>query len=179
VTLVVLLGGARAGKSALALELAERWSGSLAYVATAEARDEEMTRRIERHRAERKRAWTTVEEPLALLEAVAGLKENDAAVVDCLTLWVANVLERGDDPAAVVAEADAAAGLAATRRAPVIVVTNEVGLGIVPANALARRYRDVLGDVNRAFVARADTSAFVIAGKALTLGDTPTLETIW
>jgi adenosylcobinamide kinase/adenosylcobinamide-phosphate guanylyltransferase len=179
VTLVVLLGGARAGKSALALELAERWSGSLAYVATAEARDEEMARRIARHRVERPESWTTVEKPLALLEAIEALREDEAAIVDCLTLWVANVLERGDDPAAVVAEAEAAAKRAAARAAPVIAVTNEVGLGIVPANALARSYRDVLGDVNRTFVARAETSAFVVAGKALPLLDAPTLETSW
>jgi adenosylcobinamide kinase/adenosylcobinamide-phosphate guanylyltransferase len=179
VTLVVLLGGARAGKSALALELADRWRGPVTYVATAEARDGEMARRIERHRAERPESWTTVERPLALLEAIEALREDEAAIVDCLTLWVANVLERGDDRAAVVAEAETAAKLAAARAAPVIAVTNEVGLGIVPANALARRYRDALGDVNRAFVARAETSAFVIAGKALPLRDAPTLETSW
>jgi adenosyl cobinamide kinase/adenosyl cobinamide phosphate guanylyltransferase len=178
VTLVVLLGGARAGKSALALELAERWRGPVAYVATAEARDEEMARRIERHRGERPGSWTTVEKPLALLEAIEALREDEAAIVDCLTLWVANVLERGDAPAAVLAEAEEAAKRAAARTAPVIVVTNEVGLGIVPVNALARSYRDALGDVNRAFVARAESSAFVVAGKALALRDSP-LETTW
>jgi adenosylcobinamide kinase / adenosylcobinamide-phosphate guanylyltransferase len=178
-TLVVLLGGARAGKSALALELAERWTGPVAYIATAEARDEEMAARIERHRRERRASWTTIEEPLALCQALESLKGEQAAIVDCLTLWVANLLERGDDPAAIVAEAGKVAQAASVRNAPVIAVTNEVGLGIVPANALARTYREVLGEVNRAFVKAAESAAFVIAGKALTLDGATTLQTPW
>jgi adenosyl cobinamide kinase/adenosyl cobinamide phosphate guanylyltransferase len=96
VSLVVLLGGARAGKSALAQELAARWEGPVAYVATAEARDEEMAERIERHRRERPEGWTTVEEPLELRAVLERLEHGQAAVVDCLTLWVSNALERGD-----------------------------------------------------------------------------------
>ena len=168
-TLVVLVGGARAGKSALALEEAGRWNGPVAYIATAAARDEEMAERIERHRRGRPESWSTVEEPLELLGALESLPDDCGAVVDCLTLWVSNALERGDDDAAIVHEAARVVEHAASRTAPVIVVTNEVGLGIVPANELARRYRDVLGEVNRTFVARADSAAFVVAGKALTL----------
>lgn len=167
-SLVVLLGGARAGKSALAVELGERWDGAVAYVATAEAGDEEMARRIEQHRAARSLRWTTIEEPLALREVLGGLDEHMLAVVDCLTLWVANLIARDDR---VVKEAEAVAEVAAARSAPVIVVTNEVGLGIVPANPLGRTYRDVLGEVNRAFVERADDAAFVVAGKLLPLHD--------
>jgi adenosylcobinamide kinase / adenosylcobinamide-phosphate guanylyltransferase len=171
VTLVVLLGGARAGKSALAVELAARSHAPVAYIATAEGRDEEMAARIARHRAERPVGWTTVEEPVALREVVEALDENQAAIVDCLTLWVSNLLERGDEHETVVAEATAVADAAAARQAPVVVVTNEVGLGVVPTNELARRFRDLLGEVNRLFVGRADEASFVIAGKRIRLED--------
>ena len=170
-TLVVLLGGARAGKSALALDLAAGWNGPVSYIATAEARDEEMAERIERHRTRRPDSWSTVEEPVALGDALAVLPADQAAVIDCLTLWVANVLERGDDHDAIVAEGEAIARAAADRRAPVIAVTNEVGLGIVPANELARSYRDLLGTVNRAFVAQSERAALVVAGRLLKLDD--------
>jgi adenosyl cobinamide kinase/adenosyl cobinamide phosphate guanylyltransferase len=168
VTLRVLIGGARAGKSRLAVELAGRWPGPVAYVATAEERDDEMASRIEQHRRERPPSWRTVEEPLLLRSTVEALAEDEAAVLDCLTLWVANRLER-DEPDGIVAEAVGTAAAAAARAAPVIVVTNEVGLGIVPANELARAYRDVLGEVNRVFVAQAQEAALVVAGKALRL----------
>jgi adenosyl cobinamide kinase/adenosyl cobinamide phosphate guanylyltransferase len=171
VSLVLLLGGARAGKSAAAQRLAERWDGPVTFVATAEALDEEMAARIARHRRERPAGWTTVEEPLALREAVAAVDSGSAAIVDCLTLWVANTLGRGEE--AVLAEAAETAALAAAHGAPVIVVSNEVGLGIVPANAEARAYRDRLGAVNRVFAERAETAALVVAGRLLRLEETP------
>ena len=167
-SLVVLLGGARAGKSAFAVELARDWNGAVAYIAPAEAGDDEMARRITRHRDERPAEWTTIEEPVALREALLGLDGGTYAVVDCLTLWVANLIEGGGD---VLAEAEATANVAAERGAPTVVITNEVGLGIVPATPLGREYRDVLGAVNAAFVARADDAAFVVAGRALPLLD--------
>ena len=174
-TLVVLTGGARAGKSALALELASRWDGPVAVVATAEARDEEMASRIERHRSTRPASWTTVEEPVALREAIEGLPERQLAIVDCLTLWVANLLERGDSEDTIVDEARAVADASAAREAPVIAVTNEVGLGVVPVTPLGRAYRDVLGAVNREFVARADHAGLVVAGRVLRLETAGTL----
>lgn len=167
-SLVVLTGGARAGKSELALRYASRWQGPVAYVATAEGRDEEMTRRIERHRAERPGDWLTVEEPLALREVLESLGGR-LAIVDCLTLWVANLLERGDGEQAILEEAAETAAAAAARRVPTIVVTNEVGLGVVPATPLGRAYRDLLGSVNRVFVERADDARLVVAGRALRL----------
>jgi adenosyl cobinamide kinase/adenosyl cobinamide phosphate guanylyltransferase len=166
VSLIVLLGGARAGKSALAVELAERWDGDVAYVATAEAGDDEMARRIEQHRAERSPHWRTIEEPLALRDALESLDADTLAIVDCLTLWVANLLARGD---AALAEAEAVAELAAKRRAPVIAVTNEVGLGVVPPTFAGREYRDVLGAVNAIFVRHARDAAFVVAGRPFPL----------
>jgi adenosyl cobinamide kinase/adenosyl cobinamide phosphate guanylyltransferase len=170
--LVVLTGGARAGKSALAVRMAERWDGPVAYVATAEALDAEMARRIERHRAERPGDWRTVEEPLELRDALESLGGR-LAIVDCLTLWVANLLERGDGERAILEEAAGAAGVAAAREAPTIVVTNEVGLGIVPPTPLGRAYRDVLGSVNRVFVERAEEALLVVAGRALRLEPWP------
>ncbi|MDX6422979.1 MAG: adenosylcobinamide kinase / adenosylcobinamide-phosphate guanylyltransferase [Gaiellaceae bacterium] len=165
-SLTVLLGGARAGKSALALELARNQCAPVVYIATAEAGDEEMASRIEQHRKERPEAWRTVEEPVALRSALASVEADTYVVVDCLTLWVANLLARGDD---VLPEAEAVAELAAGRRGPTIVVSNEVGLGIVPASPVAREYRDLLGAVNAAFVSKAKDTAFVVAGRAIPL----------
>ena len=165
-SLTVLLGGARAGKSALALALASDHGGPVVYIATAEAGDDEMAMRISRHRAERPDEWETVEEPIELRSVLASVQPEACVVVDCLTLWVANVQARGGD---VVSEADAVAELAAARRSPTIVVSNEVGLGIVPASPVAREFRDLLGAVNAAFVRRADDAAFVVSGCAIPL----------
>jgi adenosyl cobinamide kinase/adenosyl cobinamide phosphate guanylyltransferase len=157
-TLVVYVGGARSGKSRLAVERAAAARAPVVFVATGEAGDEEMAERIARHRAERPVDWQTVEEPLELARALQEAPADATVVVDCLSLWVAN---GGGDGAAVEA--------AAARRALTIAVTNEVGLGIVPANALARDYRDALGRVNAAWVAAADEAYFVVAGKTLAL----------
>ena len=165
-SLTFLLGGARSGKSTLALQLATRASGSVTLIATAEARDEEMMERIERHRSERPQGWETVEEPLEL-EAVLGLvPEDQVVVVDCISLWVANLLECGENAEGRNA---AAVELARKRPAATIVVSNEVGLGVVPVSELGRRYRDVLGRVNAQWAAAADEAALVVAGRMLRL----------
>jgi adenosylcobinamide kinase / adenosylcobinamide-phosphate guanylyltransferase len=174
--LVVLVGGARAGKSTLAAGLARRWDGPVAFVATAESGDDEMRSRIERHRAERPAEWMTVEEPVRLRDELVGLDDDVFAVVDCLTLWVANLLERGDSEQEIFEEAEAVATLAGGRAAPVVVVTNEVGLGIVPATQIGRAYRDLLGRVNATFVERADRAALVVAGRPLQLDRPAALE---
>jgi adenosylcobinamide kinase / adenosylcobinamide-phosphate guanylyltransferase len=168
-SLVLLLGGARSGKSALALRLARESRAPVVFVATAEALDDEMRERIARHRAERDRAWRTVEEPVALEAALRAAPPDACVVVDCLSLWVANLLGRGADAVEVEAEAAAAASAAAERGARTIAVTNEVGLGVVPATPLGRAYRDVLGRVNQTWAARAQKAAFVVAGRALPL----------
>lgn len=169
--LTVLLGGARSGKSALATTLASGTDLPVVVVVTAEARDEEMTERIGRHRAARPAAWTTVEEPLDLASALHGVTPEAFVVLDCLSLWVSNAMEAGWHDERILAEAlEVAAGLA-ERVAPAVVVSNEVGLGIVPMNALARRYRDTLGRVNATFVGEAGHAYFVVAGKALALED--------
>ena len=165
--LVLLLGGARSGKSRLAVRLAAESGLPVVFVATGEAGDEEMAERIERHRAERPASWETVEEPLRLRAALEAAPADACLVVDCLSLWVANVLERAD----VETEATAAAAVARGRTAPTIAVSNEVGLGVVPATPLGREYRDVLGRVNAIWAEAADKSYFVVAGKTLALGD--------
>ena len=165
-TLVVLLGGARSGKSALALELA---GGRGTFLATATAGDEEMAARIERHRGERPAAWTTVEEPVALGAALGSVAADEPVVLDCLSLWVSNLIEAGWDDAAIEREARAVARVAAARAAKTVAVSNEVGSGVVPATALGRRYRDVLGRVNAIWAAEAERALLVVAGRTLEL----------
>jgi adenosylcobinamide kinase / adenosylcobinamide-phosphate guanylyltransferase len=168
VSLVVLLGGARSGKSLLALRLAERASAPVVFLATGEAGDEEMADRIARHRHERPASWSTVEEPVELERSVAAVDGEATLIVDCLSLWVSNLIERRPAPE-IEAAAAAAVQVAAARSGLTIVVSNEVGLGIVPVNALARGYRDVLGRVNALWVAAADEAYFVVAGRTIKL----------
>jgi adenosylcobinamide kinase / adenosylcobinamide-phosphate guanylyltransferase len=169
VSLTFLLGGARSGKSTLATELASSSGGRVTVIATGEARDDEMAARIASHRAERPAAWRTVEEPLELEAALAAVPAESAVIVDCLSLWVANLIERGDDDGDVEAFSERVADVARKRTPPTIVVSNEVGLGIVPASPLGRRYRDVLGRVNAQWAAVADEAALVVAGRKLRL----------
>ena len=168
-SLTFLLGGARSGKSARATELASRWNGPVSFIATGEPGDEEMAERISRHRAERPREWETIEEPLELEAALSRVPPEHAVVVDCLSLWVANLLESGKDDEMVGAASERAAAVARKRSSPTIVVSNEVGLGVVPPSPLGRRYRDVLGRVNAHWAAVADEAAFIVAGRALQL----------
>jgi adenosyl cobinamide kinase/adenosyl cobinamide phosphate guanylyltransferase len=167
--LTLLLGGARSGKSALALRLAHEAGAPVTFVATAEAGDEEMAARIATHRAERPRGWVTVEEPVHLQAALSSVPDDATVVVDCLTLWVANLTGTGMGDSDVVERAAAVAALAAARPAPVVVISNEVGWGIVPADAPTRRYRDLLGRVNATFALHAQQAFLVVAGRALAL----------
>jgi adenosylcobinamide kinase / adenosylcobinamide-phosphate guanylyltransferase len=169
--LTLLLGGARSGKSALAARLAGRWDGPVTVVVTGEARDAEMAERIRRHRAARPGHWGTVEEPLELEAALAAAPADAFVVLDCLTLWVSNLLERGPDDRRVEALARSAAARAAARAAPTVAVSNEVGSGIVPADALSRRYRDLLGLVNAVWAEAAGQSLLLVAGRAVALAD--------
>ena len=168
-SLTLLIGGARAGKSDLAVALAERAGKPVSFVATARAIDEEMADRIERHRAERPSGWVTVEAPVDLRGALGRVPEGATAIVDCLTLWVSNLLEDGCDDEEVVARAEAAAEAARARDGRTIAVTNEVGAGIVPMHPLSRRYRDLLGRVNAIWASRASRALLVVAGRVLPL----------
>jgi adenosyl cobinamide kinase/adenosyl cobinamide phosphate guanylyltransferase len=169
--LVLLTGGARSGKSRLAVRLASRSGAPVVVIATAEARDEEMAERIRRHLAKRPPGWVTVEEPIDLEGALVRASEDACALVDCLTLWIANLMERAFSDVEIEERARKAASVAAARAAPTIAVTNEVGSGIVPANALARRYADVLGRVNLAWAEEADRVLLVVSGRVLPLSD--------
>ena len=169
--LILLLGGARSGKSALAARLAGRWDGPVTVVVTGEARDAEMAERIRRHRAGRPGHWRTVESPREPEAALAGAPADAFVVLDCLTLWVSNLLERGLDDRRVEELARSAAATAAARPAPTVAVSNEVGAGIVPAGALSRRYRDLLGQVNAVWADAADQALLLVAGRAVPLLD--------
>jgi len=136
----------------------------LVMIATAEALDAEMAERIARHRAERGPRWRTLEAPLDLASALNSVGASEIAVVDCLTLWASNLIHAERDP-----EAETTRLLAALAGKAVILISNEVGLGIVPDNALARRFRDVAGRMNQQVAAATDRVVFVAAGLPLTL----------
>lgn len=161
------LGGARSGKSRLAQQLAESHAGTLVYLATGQAFDAEMADRIARHRADRGPRWRTVDCPLDLPAAIRRAADSGTVVlVDCLTLWTSNLMLSDADMAA--AADDLLAALAGAG-GPVILVSNEVGLGIVPDNALARRFRDDVGRLHQRVAQFADTVVFVAAGLSLRL----------
>jgi adenosyl cobinamide kinase/adenosyl cobinamide phosphate guanylyltransferase len=166
--LVLLIGGARSGKSELALRLASEQTAPVVFVATGAPGDDEMTARIDQHRRERPPTWQTIEEPLQLRETLATIEETSCVIVDCLTLWAANALERLGAPDAAT-NAGAAAATAAARSGLTIAVSNEVGLGLVPDNPLGRSYRDLLGRVNRVWADAAERAYLLVAGRALPL----------
>lgn len=168
-SLTFLTGGARSGKSAIAVRRAARSDLTVVFVATGQARDEEMTDRISRHRAERPAGWDTVEAPVDLVAAVSALPAERCVVIDCLSLWVSNLMEHGDDEATTVGRAEALGRWAAAYPGSVLVVTNEVGLGIVPMHPMSRDYRDRLGRVNAILSRHAHRAQLVVAGRTLTL----------
>ncbi|HKP19221.1 MAG TPA: bifunctional adenosylcobinamide kinase/adenosylcobinamide-phosphate guanylyltransferase [Gaiellaceae bacterium] len=168
-TLVVLLGGARSGKSTLAVALAREQGGAVMFLATGEAGDEEMARRIESHRRERPPGWETLEAPIEVAGALASVSSTATVVLDCLSLWVANLQQQGLDESEILAAGSRAAAIAAERPGLTVTVSNEVGLGIVPPTPLGRAYRDLLGAVNKLWVDAADEAWLVVAGRRLRL----------
>jgi adenosylcobinamide kinase/adenosylcobinamide-phosphate guanylyltransferase len=170
---LLILGGARSGKSRFAITgLPAR--GRVTLIATAEAGDADMAARIARHQAERSPHWTTVEAPRDLLPALGrALQTADTTVVDCLTLWVANVMLAGEDDEAILKQADALAELVAAPATNLRLVSNEVGLGVHPPTAEGLRYRDVLGLVNQRVAAAAHRVVLMVAGLPHLIKDTP------
>lgn len=162
----LVLGGARSGKTRFALDAAAATGKPLTYIATAEAGDAEMATRIARHRAERDARWRTVEAPRDLAGAIGALASDEAVVVDCLTLWLSNAMLAGDDLAAAVDALSAALG---ATRAALWLVSNEVGWGIVPDNALARAFRDQAGFLHQRLARQVDRVTLVVAGLPMTL----------
>lgn len=167
--LVFIVGGARSGKSAHALCLASDSALRKVFVATAQALDPEMKTRIDAHRLERGAIWETVEEPLDLAGVVSGLGSGNAVVIDCLTLWLSNLLHEGMDDEKVKEAAVSLAKECAASPSLVIAVSNEVGLGLVPENALARRFRDLSGWMNQKMASTAGEAWFVASGIPLKL----------
>lgn len=172
---ILVTGGARSGKSRFAENLALSHGGPLCYLATAQAYDNEMTERIVRHRSRRGAVWQTIEEPFLLPQTLARIDgEHRAILVDCLTIWISNLLLSLDDskPDAEEQVLNHLHRLSATLRemsTPVILVTNEVGMGIVPENRLARLFRDIAGQANQILAAAADEVHVVISGIPLQL----------
>ena len=166
--LTLVLGGARSGKSRFAETLIEAAAPQALYLATATAEDEEMRHRIAQHRARRGARWHTLEEPLELAASLRAAPPGRPVLVECLTLWLANLMRAGRPP-----ELEFGALLVALEEipGPAVLVANEVGLGIVPDNALAREFRDHAGRLNCAVAAAADRVVFLAAGLPMTLKD--------
>jgi adenosylcobinamide kinase/adenosylcobinamide-phosphate guanylyltransferase len=167
--LALVGGGVRSGKSAFALALARTLGPRRVFLATAQPRDAEMAARIDAHRAERAADFETIEEPFDPLAALSPVREADVVVLDCLTLWLSNLLLRGESEEAIAVKVGALAD--ALRVAPFasIVVTSEVGMGIVPETPLGRAFRDVAGRAHQAFASRSDRIYFAMLGTILRL----------
>jgi adenosylcobinamide kinase / adenosylcobinamide-phosphate guanylyltransferase len=183
--ITLITGGCRSGKSRLAQELAERLPGPRLFVATCPVTDEEMARRIGAHQKQRAgRGWTTLEEPFDLAGALKEPRGATTILVDCLTLWVGNLLcgtppaeAAALDEAAMAEKALAVAQAARGRAGHVLFVTNEVGLGIVPDNELSRRFRDLAGRCNQIMAAHADTVVLMVCGIPMVLKGTLPVRT--
>ena len=161
----LLIGGARSGKSALAVEIGTRHDGDVVFIATAEPFDDDMRSRIARHRTDRP-DWPVVDAPLDLGGAIVAAPSEALLIVDCLTVWVNNELHHNG-----AVDAGGVATALGERTGPSVVITNEVGLGVHPETELGRTYRDELGRVNQAVAAVATKTLLLVAGRALRLGD--------
>jgi len=160
----LVLGGARSGKSAWAQSRAEAWAadgGRLVMIVTAQALDQEMTERVAHHQAQRGDAWTTVETPMDLAAALAALRPDDIAVVDCLTLWLSSLMHAEAPLEPMFAALEAAIAACPAR---LQLISNEVGQGIVPDNPLARRFRDEAGRLHQRLAATCDEAVMIVAG---------------
>ena len=168
--IIFITGGARSGKSAFAERLAAELPAPRGYLATAQTLDAEMEERVRHHRERRGEDWRTVEEPLLLEQITAGLDgAYGVLLVDCFTLWVSNLLfhygeEVADTEERILNDCRSLAARLQSMTTPVILVSNEVGLGIVPENRLARRFRDIAGRVNQVLAAAADEAWLVVSG---------------
>lgn len=172
-SLVLVGGGARSGKSSFALALAERLGERRIFLATAQALDAEMHERIALHRQSRGAAFRTVEEPLELARALRAVEDADVVVVDCLTLWIANLLLRGERPPAIAICVEEILAIAGEASFHTVLVTNEVGMGIVPDNALAREFRDVVGVAHQVLARAADELYLAVLGVVVRLRPEP------
>ncbi len=172
--IIVITGGCRSGKSRFALDYASQHFSKKLFLATGEVLDEEMAHRVENHQKARGPEWQTVEEPF---EVVGRISENgrktEVILLDCLTLWLSNLLLRWDDESRVMEEVERLAGALQKSPAASIIVTNEVGMGIVPDNPLGRRFRDLSGMANQRIAKAADTVIFMVSGIPMFLKGRP------
>ncbi|WP_422394004.1 bifunctional adenosylcobinamide kinase/adenosylcobinamide-phosphate guanylyltransferase [Pontivivens ytuae] len=167
----LVLGGARSGKSAIAERLVRAHPGPWWYVATAQAFDDEMRARIAQHVNDRGDGWVTTEEPLDLVGVLEAVSKTNIVLIDCLTLWLSNVLLGEYD---LGSETDRLVSAISRTKAELVIVSNEVGMGLVPDNSLGRQFRDAQGRLNQAVAAQAGTVLFVAAGLPLVLkGEMP------
>lgn len=166
--MIFLTGGARSGKSRMAVEALHTWPGEVTYIATARETDQEMSDRIAAHRRGRPGAWGLIEESEDLLGALHATPGSSAVIIDCLTLWVAALMETRSD-AEILSLSDSVSETVALRETPAIVVSNEVGSGVVPTSPMGRRFRDLQGNVNQSWCERAEGSYLVVAGRTLPL----------
>lgn len=173
---ILVLGGARSGKTSFAEKLALKHGRNPAYLATAEALDEEMEARVATHQGQRSKLFTTIEEPLELTAAIlAARHEHDVILIDCLTLWINNLLGAELDVMAAMDELDEV--LQVVRNEQIILVSNEVGMGIVPENPLARSFRDISGISHQRIARQCESVYFIAAGLPLVMkGQTPDID---
>ncbi len=162
----LVIGGCRSGKSRHAMDLAEQVNGNRKiYVATCVPMDEEMRQRVARHQAERGPGWQTVETPLAIGPCIErSSAKADVILVDCLTLWTSNLMGEGRDQETILAQAEELGRILETVQCPVMLVSNEVGTGIVPENRMARQFRDIAGLVNQTIAGACSRVVWMVAG---------------
>ncbi len=171
--IVFIGGGTRSGKSAFALALARRLGRRRLFLATAQASDDEMCERIARHRRERGDDFQTIEEPLAVAQAIERHADREVVLLDCLTLWLSNLLLQGNDTQAILQRVEELTAVLARRSLHAVVVSNEVGLGIVPETPLGRTFRDVAGLAHQRISAAADEVYFAVLGTMLRIKPSP------
>ena len=169
--LVFVLGGCRSGKSKYALQTAEKMAAKRKFfIATCVPQDDEMKQRVARHQKQRSSTWVTIEEPLDLTRAITeNSPKADVVLVDCLTLWMSNLLMQTQDEATIKSKIEQLVQALSQADCPVVVVSNEVGGGIVPENPLARQFRDIAGWANQSVAACADRVVWMVAGIPLTV----------
>ncbi len=171
---IFITGGRRSGKSSYALELAESMGEKRLYVATAEALDDEMKERIARHREERSDSWDTAEEPIDIVNILAHSKKYNVILIDCLTLWLCNIMHNGEpnnkpDDETIMRHINSLADSCSNSDTKVIAVTNELGLGVIPGDPLSRRFTDLAGIMNQRMAAAANRVVMTVSGIPLTI----------
>jgi len=172
--IILITGGCRSGKSRFALDYANQHYFKKLYLATCEALDEEMAQRIAHHKKMRSPEWQTIEEPIEVVDKIRQYRdEADVILLDCITLWLSNLLMRRKDDSQIIKETDRLMETIKQCPASFIVVTNEVGMGIVPADPLSRRFRDLSGTMNQKIGEGADTVIYMVSGIPLFLKGSP------